>query len=324
MSTPYRPGGSADDPTVSFDDRAADETQVVRPPAGGYSASSTPDLRKVDSDEPDLDGPPARETPARETRATSTPAAGPTEGGTTASDDRPDPFSAPMPTVSPEPERYGGEQSSSWSSAYADDSRSGGPAVTSVYPQSTPEYAPAGYPSAYAPATVVPPPASSMVPEKPSSRVGPGFLSALIGLVLTAGGIYLLARFGYRAGVDLTKGDVSIRNSGLGLLGAVLLFVATVLNGWSPWSTLLPGVALTGLGGWALFDANAFHRIGDWVRSLLNLNEVTNALVTGFLLALGLALLGASIAALLARSGGKRDGRILARRDAALTESRPT
>ena len=301
MSSPYRPGGSADDPTVSFDGGGADETQVVRQSSEGRGVgASTPDLRKAEYDEPDLGTPAA-------------PAA-------TSSDERPDPFSAPMPAVTRESGRYGDDRPSSWSSAYADDARSAGPAVTSVYPQSTPEYAPTGYPSAYAPATVVPPPASTVVPEKPSSRVGPGFLSAVIGLILTAGGIYLLAHFGYRAGLELTRGNVSIRNSGLGLLGGLLLFAATLLNGWSPWSTLLPGIALTGLGGWALFDANAFRHVGDWVRSVLDVNEVTNLLVTGFLLALGLVLLGASIAALSARAGGKRDGRILARREAALAE----
>ncbi len=303
MSSPYRPGGSADDPTVSFGGGAADETQFDRPPAAGYgAASSTPDLRKADHDEVDL----------------GTPAG----AATTASDDRPDPFSAPMPAVAREHSRYGDDRGSSWSSAYADDASAAGPAVTSVYPQSTPEYAPTGYPAAYAPATVVTPPPSSMVPEKPSSRVGRGFLSALIGLLLTAGGIYLLVRFGYPAGLNLTQGKVSIRDSGLGLLGALLLFAATMLNGWSPWSTLLPGIALTGLGGWALFDANAYRHIGDWVRSVLNLGEVTTALVTGFVLALGLVLLGASVAAMIARSSGKRDGRILARRDAAQAEAR--
>lgn len=302
MSSPYRPDGQGDEPTVAYDGGAADETQVVRPPAGGYGSPSTPDLRKVDQDEPDGGTPVAADR--------------------TASDERPDPFSAPMPAVARDSGQYGNDRPSSWSSAYADDPPSAGPAVTSVYPQSTPEYAPAGYPSAYAPATVVPPPASSAVPEKPSSRVGAGFLSALIGLILAAGGTYLLVRFGFRAGLSLTKGDVSVRNSGLGLLGALLLFVATVLNGWSPWSTLLPGIALAGLGGWALFDANAFRHVGDWVRSVLDLTEVTNALATGFLLALGLVLLGASIAALLARSGGKRDGRILGRRDAAPADTR--
>ena len=338
MSSPYRPQGSdrpqgsADDPTVSYDGGSADETQVVRPPAGGYGAtSSTPDLHKGAGD--------AEVAPT---------AAGMSAAGTSASsDERPDPFS-PMPAVPRDSPRYGGEQASSWSAAYADDraadrasdrpdtkraepdrapgdrfdddrfddGRSAGPSVTSVYPQSTPEYAPAGYPSAYAPATVVPPPASAAIPEKPSSRVGPGFLSALIGLILAASGTYLLVRFGFRAGVELAKGNVSIRNSILGLLGALLLFAATVLNGWSPWSTLLPGIVLTGVGGWALFDANAFRRVGDWLRSVLDAGEVTNALITGFLLALGLVLLGASIATLLARSGGKRDGRILGRRDA--------
>lgn len=319
MSSPYRPQGSADEPTVSYDGGSADETQVVRPPAGGYGAgASTPDLHEVGADDPDI-------APVSSKASRS--------GTPSVSDERADPFSTPMPAVTPEPGGYGGSQAGSWSAAYADDrradrsegdraaadrdddGRSAGPSVTSVYPQSTPEYAPAGYPSAYAPATVVPPPASAAIPEKPSSRVGPGFLSALIGLILAAGGTYLLVRFGFRAGVELARGNVSIRNSILGLLGALLLFAATVLNGWSPWSTLLPGIALTGIGGWALFDANAFRRFGDWLRSVLDAGEVTNALITGSLLALGLVLLGASIAALLARSGGKRDGRILGRRD---------
>src|SRR4051794_14874798 len=54
MSSPYRPQGSADDPPVSYDGGSADETQVVRPPAGGYGAtSSTPDLHKGAGD-PDV------------------------------------------------------------------------------------------------------------------------------------------------------------------------------------------------------------------------------------------------------------------------------
>lgn len=159
MSSPYRPAGAGDEPTVSFGGGPSDETQVVRPPEGGYGADSpSPDLRKQDRDDRDHDGPTV---------------GAPAPADTTAADDRPDPFSAPMPAVAPEPGRYSDDRPGSWSSAEPDDSRSGGPAVTSVYPQSTPEYAPAGYPAAYAPATVVPPPASSVVPEKPSSRVGP-------------------------------------------------------------------------------------------------------------------------------------------------------
>lgn len=293
MSSPYRPQGAPDEPTVAVGGDASEETQVVRPPAVGY-------------------GPPPASGPSTSGAADSLRSTEDAGGGAGAGSSGADPFSSPMPPVA-RAEPYGG--AGSWSQAYADDSHSAGPAVTSVYPQSTPEYAPAGYPAAYAPATVVPPPASAAVPEKPSSRVGPGFLSALIGLILVAGGTYLLLRFGYRAGVALAQGKVSRTDSGLGLLGALLLFAATVLNGWSPWSTLLPGIALTGLGGWALFDARAFTRIGSWVRSVLDGGELANALITGIVLALGLVLLGSSVAALLARSGGKRDGRILGRRD---------
>ncbi len=232
-------------------DNAADETQVVRPPVGGY------------------DGPPPQ----------------------------------PRDQVRPAYSEHAG---------YGDE-----PAVTSVYPQQPPNYAPEGYPAAYAPAIVVPPPSGGMMPEKPRSRVGPGFAGALLGLICCAAGVYLLTKFGFSAGRNLSDGRVRLQDSLLAVAGALLLLVAVVLDGWSPWSTLLPGLALTALGGWVLFDAGAVGRIGNWTRSLLSQNELGIWSLSGFTLGLGLVLVGASVAATLARASGKRDGRILGRRDAA-------
>lgn len=140
-------------------------------------------------------------------------------------------------------------------------------------------------------------------------------MAALIGLLLTAGGILLLGKFGIAAGTDIARtGAVGVTNAVLATLGAVLLLAAVLLNGWSPWSTVLPGLALAGLGGWALFDAAAGARIWGWTKSLLSNDQVLGWHISGVTLALGLILLGASAAAMMARAGGKRDGQILARR----------
>ena len=159
----------------SWGDAPSDATQVVRPPAGGYDQPTTVSPTPLYS-------PPRRDEPA-------------------------DPFSAPMPAVgSPPvgapigPGEPGGGEGGNWTPAYAAQPSYGSqPAMTSVYPPSTPGYAPAGYPAAYAPPVAVPAPASAVVVATPSSRVGPGFLAALIGLVLSAGGVYLAAKFGIAA-----------------------------------------------------------------------------------------------------------------------------
>ncbi|MDQ2825905.1 MAG: hypothetical protein M3Y04_02875 [Actinomycetota bacterium] len=183
--------------------------------------------------------------------------------------------------------------------------------MTSVYPPSTPGYAPAGYPAAYAPPTAVPAPISSAVVATPSSRVGPGFLAALIGLVLSAGGVYLAAKFGVAAAGDFSQDKTVIKDSGLASLGAVLLLLAVALNGWSPWATIIPGLALTGMGGWTLFSVSGANKFTDWTKSVFSAGQLSTWNIVGFSLILGLVLLGASIAATMARASGKRDGQII-------------
>ncbi len=273
----------------SWGDAPSDATQVVRPPAGDYDQPTTVSPGPLHSS-------PAREEPV-------------------------DPFSAPMPAVgSPrvgapiggaEPGADGGN----WAPAYSAQPAYGSqPAMTSVYPPSTPGYAPAGYPPAYAPPAAIPAPAGAVFVATPSSRVGPGFLAALIGLVLSAGGVYLAARFGVAAAEDFGLQKTVIKDSGLAALGAVLLLGAVGLNGWSPWATVIPGIALTGMGGWTLFSVSGATKFADWTRSVFSAGQLSTWNIVGFSLILGLVMLGAGIGAAMARASGKKDGQIIGSR----------
>ncbi len=278
MSHPQVGDDRSDAPTSAWGDGSSDETQIVRPPVGGYAKPTT-------------------EPPERS-----------------------DPLSAPMPAApvgapTRSPGADVGGQPGGWTPSYA--AQPGyptEPAVTSVYPASTPGYAPAGYPPAYAQPTAVPPPASAVLPEQPSSRVGPGFLSALLGLVLAGGGIYLAARFGIAAASDSVRGSVAVKDSALATIGAVLVLGSVILNGWSPWATVIPGIVLTGIGGWTLYSPSGVNTVSRWTRSVFSQGQLSAWHVSGFTLILGLAMLAASVAAAIARASGKRDGQILGRR----------
>ncbi|MET3804200.1 hypothetical protein ABIB25_001186 [Nakamurella sp. UYEF19] len=290
MSHPHGSDDHADSPTTAWGDGASDATQIVRQPAGGYDHA-----------------PSSAATPATDLER---PA------------ERSDPFSHPMPAVSAPPVGSpitGGQGSADpggWSPSYSDQPVYPPQApMTSVYPPSTPGYAPAGYPAAYAPPVAVPPPASAVVLAQPSSRVGPGFLGALIGLILAAGGVFLAVKFGPAAAADIQLGKVGLKDSLLTTLGALMLFAAIALDGWSPWATVIPGVALTGLGGWALFSTSGLAHINDWTKSVFADQQFGGWSILGFTLILGLVMLGASGAATVARSSGKRDGAILGRRE---------
>ena len=187
--------------------------------------------------------------------------------------------------------------------------------MTSVYPQVAPGYAPAGPTPTYVPATAVastPPVAAA--PEQTSNRVGPAFICVLAGIILTAGGMLLAGKYGLAAASDLTHNSVVIKNSGLTTFGALLLLAAVVLNGWSPWATVIPGIVLTGIGGWALYDTSATVTVGRWTNSVLTTNQLTVWHHYGMTLAIGVMMLAASAAAAIARASGKRDGQILGRR----------
>ena len=309
MSSPYDPAENQDAKTTAWTDDS-DATQVVRPSSGSDQRASATGGSQAESERlysgaHDGGNPMGRAgSMGGAGSGTESAAVRQHSGG----DDRADPFPGQSFGDQPYPSRSG----------------TGGPAQSgygsrqtahSVSPGSGPGYAPAGRPATFTPSTTVPGPASEAVPDKPASRVGPAFLTALIGLLLTAGGILLLGKFGIAAGTDIARtGAVGVMNAVLATLGAVLLLAAVLLNGWSPWSTVLPGLALAGLGGWALFDAAAGARIWGWTKSLLSNDQVLGWHISGVTLALGLILLGASAAAMMARAGGKRDGQILARR----------
>jgi len=296
MSSPYDPAENQDAKTTAkttawTDD--SDATQVVRPSNGSDQRASATGGPQAESE-----------------RLYS----GAQDGG---GDDRADPFPGQSFGDQPYPSRSGTGRpaQSGYGSQQTANSVAGSSAPGSSAPGSAPDYGPAGRPATFTPSTTVPGQASEAVPEKPASRVGPAFLAALIGLLLTAGGILLLGKFGIAAGTDVARtGAVGVTNAVLATLGAVLLLAAVLLNGWSPWSTVLPGLALAGLGGWALFDVAAGARIWGWTKSLLSNDQVLGWHISGVTLALGLILLGASAAAMKARAGGKRDGQILARR----------
>ncbi len=308
MSQPEENRDRSERATTAWGDGGSEETQIVRPQAGGYGQGPST-------------GPNAQPAPAP------APAPAPDQqyGGTSEPTQRVGsyPVVADAPTAAPATgptPTSGAPAPAAWAPhndqptfaeqpAYAAQ-----PAMTSIYPQSQPGYAPAGYPPAYAPAVVVAAPPAPAAPEQTSNRVGPGFICALAGIVLTAGGMLLAGKFGVAAATELTQRSVVIKDSGLATLGALLILGAFVLNGWSPWATVIPGIVLTGIGGWALFDSQATVTVSRWTNSVLTTNQLTVWHTSGVTLILGLAMLAASTAATIARAGGKRDGQILGRR----------
>ena len=83
--------------------------------------------------------------------------------------------------------------------------------------------------------------------KQTKSRAIAGLVSAVLGSLLVAGGLYLIGEFGFRifdvmlnVGGQPATWDIVWTST-----GAALIFVAVLLNGWSPWATLLPGLALT-------------------------------------------------------------------------------
>ena len=302
MSHPFIPPEHEGAAKPAWQDNAEEATQVVRPPADDYG-----------------DSPPSTTQPEIEGERLYSERSDSDQGGRGGArrEEQADPSSKPRSNLTQPPVGTpipGSGEESRYSSQH-DQS-----AATSVYPPSAPGSAPAGYPPGYVRQDAPQSQSSAALPTKPASRVGPAFLSALLGLLLTAGGVLLAAKFGVAAGRDIGNGSVGIKDSALATLGALLVLAAVILNGWSPWSTIIPGIALTLIGGWALFDAGALARLSSWTKSVLSADESGYWAISGFALVLGLVLLGSSAAAMMARASGKRDGAIIARNqpDAAL------
>ena len=149
------------------------------------------------------------------------------------------------------------------------------------------------------------------VTEKPRrSRGRTAAVSALMGLVLVIGGLYLIGGFGPRVFDSAANAWVaSTSDIALATLGAVCLFVAEVLDGWSPWATLLPGVILTGVGVWSVISADGAAWVVSIVDGAVGRSELILSGVHIIVLVIGLLLLGASAAVTIARSAGRSRGR---------------
>ena len=135
-----------------------------------------------------------------------------------------------------------------------------------------------------------------------------GFVLSIIGSLLVAGGLYLIGEFGFRifdvmlnGGGQPSPWDIAWTSTGAGLI-----FIAVLLNGWSPWATLIPGIALTAAGVWSIAWYDGADRVASSIDRLFARPEMVVWGITGWLLVLGLMLLGASGAAIIARAAGRR------------------
>ena len=175
------------------------------------------------------------------------------------------------------------------------------------------------YPSTYggsdsAAPTYVPAPGTDEREERRPSgrqtkqRAVAGLFSAILGLLLVGTGLYLIGEFGMGIFQAMLNGGG--QPSGWDItwtsVGAALIFVAVLLNGWSPWATLIPGAVLTGAGIWSLAWYDGADRVASFVDQMFARPEMVVWGITGWMLVLGLMLLGASFAVVIARAVGRR------------------
>jgi hypothetical protein len=175
------------------------------------------------------------------------------------------------------------------------------------------------YPSTYgvsdsAAPTYVPAPGAEERPERrptgrqTKQRTVAGLFSAVLGTLLVGTGLYLIGEFGMGIFQAMLNGGG--QPSGWDItwtsVGAALIFVAVLLNGWSPWATLIPGAALTAGGVWSLAWYDGADRVASFIDQLFARPEMVVWGITGWMLVLGLMLLGASFAVVIARAVGRR------------------
>jgi hypothetical protein len=170
-----------------------------------------------------------------------------------------------------------------------------------------------------APPTYLAPAPIFVEPEAPAgngkrtkSRAIAGLVSAILGTLLVAGGLYLIGEFGFRIFDAMLNGggqpspwDIAWTSTGAGLI-----FVAVLLNGWSPWATLVPGIALTAAGVWSIAWYDGADRVASSIDRLFARPEMVVWGITGWMLVLGLMLIGASGAVIIARAAGRRKPRV--------------
>jgi hypothetical protein len=162
--------------------------------------------------------------------------------------------------------------------------------------------------------TYVPPAADRVSPaggKRTKARAWAALISAVIATLLVAGGLYLIGEFGLRIFDVMLKtgGQPETWDIVWTSTGAALIFVAVLLNGWSPWATLPAGIVLTGAGVWSLAWYDGADRVASTIDQLFARPEMVVWGITGWLLILGLMLLGSSGAVIIARAAGRRRGR---------------
>lgn len=146
--------------------------------------------------------------------------------------------------------------------------------------------------------------------KQTKSRAVAGLVSAALGSLLVVGGLYLVGEFGFRIY------DVMLNIGGRPApwdivwtsVGAAMIFAAVLLNGWSPWATLPAGLALTAVGVWSIAWYDGADRVATAIDRLYARPEMVVWGITGWLLVIGLVLVGASGAAIIARAAGRRRG----------------
>lgn len=175
------------------------------------------------------------------------------------------------------------------------------------------------YPSSYgatdsASPTYVPAPQAEAPEERRSTgrqtkqRAVAGLFSAILGTLLVGAGLYLIGEFGM--GIFQAMLNQGGQPSGWDItwtsVGAGLIFVAVLLNGWSPWATLIPGAVLTAAGIWSMARYDGADRVASFIDQMFARPEMVVWGITGWMLVLGLMMLGASFAVVIARAVGRR------------------
>lgn len=171
--------------------------------------------------------------------------------------------------------------------------------------------------TSYSPSVYVPPPADAEEPvaatagRRTKDRFVAGLVGGVLGLFLVAGGLYLIGRWGFPVydGMVNARGATDPWDVTLTAVGGGLVLLATLLNGWTPWATLAPGLVLTSVGVWSLVAFDGADRIATTIDWVFARPEIVLWGVNGWLLAVGVALLGASGSAIIARAAGRRRGR---------------
>ena len=145
-------------------------------------------------------------------------------------------------------------------------------------------------------------PANYVRPVSYRSPVLPAVVSGVLGLLLVPTGVYLAAKYGFEAAAFQTaNGRTAFGPVVLATFGGVLLLIAVCLNGWSAWATLVPGVVMTAVGGYAFENPSGFRTAAQWTQPIFDDNQLASWHLVGFTLLVGMLLLGASAATTIAR-----------------------